>query len=60
MVRKLLTLNHLEFGQDALTERTILIFCEMLTTLSQFKVHWKCKKKGKLKGDKNSILLPVW
>lgn len=32
MVRKLLTLNHLEFGQDALTEETFDI-CEMLTTL---------------------------
>ena len=32
MVRKLLTLNHLEFGQDALTEETFDI-SEMLTTL---------------------------
>ena len=32
MVRKLLTLNHLEFGQDALTEEPFDI-CEMLTTL---------------------------
>ena len=32
MVRKLLTLNHLEFGQDALTEETFDI-CEMFNTL---------------------------
>ena len=43
MVRKLLTLNHLEFGQDALTEEPFDI-CEMLTTLLNFKCTGNAKE----------------
>ena len=64
MVRKLLTLNHLEFGQDALTEEPFDI-CEMLTTLlnssalemqkKEIKVIKQCPASGMVIGDEFKI-----